>query len=200
MQREDFARFQQLMASAADVTVMPNGKALGRVTLALFDGLGAFPFEAVAEAVAAHCREERFFPMLADIVGRIEGAAEERALVAWALVRKAAARWGSWESVRFPCPAAHWAIDRMGGWRTVADLADGADRRTALDAERSFARWYALGEKAIAAGEEPPAYARGAMRDVRDAITGRILTGDAIAIAPEGTAETVAQLMGGVGP
>lgn len=189
MRKDEFQAFQELMARTADVTVMPNGKELGRTTVALFEGLEAYPFAVVAEAVAAYCRTERFFPMLADIVSRIEGKAEDRAAAAWALVLKAIARHGHWDSVRFPLPAIHYAIDQMGGWRHLCCTltTDSIPFRA-----RDFAGYFAVGERVAAWGDDlgpgkvrVPAYlvgehevnnrARGyALRRVWDAETGQL--------------------------
>jgi len=207
MRKDEFNAFRELMSRAADITVMPNGKDLERVTLALFEGLESYPFVDVAEAVAAYCRSERFFPMLADIVERIEGKGSDKGLLAWSMVLKAVARYGHWESVRFPDPTIHWAVAHMGGWRHLSPrITDDNERFLAQD----FARWYAIGERAISAGEEPPAYlvgeheadnrARGyAMRGIRDVETGRILpSGEAPALgASTAQAKPLIQLVAG---
>ena len=150
MRKDEFQAFCELMERAADVTVMPNGKNLERVTVALFEGLAAYPLAVVAEAVAAHCRSGRFFPMLSDIVTRIEGKVEDRAAAAWALVLKAVARHGHWDSVRFPVPAIHYAIGQMGGWRHLCCTltADNIPFRA-----RDFSGHFAVGER-VASWEE----------------------------------------------
>ena len=158
MREQDRGAFRELMRRASELTVMPGGKDLGRTTEALFDALGPYPFGAVAEAVAAYCRSERFFPMLSDIVTHIEGKVGERAALAWAAVLRAVRRYGHYESVRFAEPATHWAVVQMGGWRKLsAGLTDDNERFVARD----FERLYALGERAAAAGAVIPDHLAG---------------------------------------
>lgn len=116
MVQQDFEMFRKMMRAAADMTVMPNGKDTDRVIIALFEGLKQYSLDEICKAVSDHCRNERFFPMLADITSRIEGGAGDRSAAAWALVLKAVSRYGHSESVRFPSPAIHYAIEQMGGW------------------------------------------------------------------------------------
>ena len=152
MTEADFSAFAEIMSRAAELTAIPNGKDVGRVTLALFHALAEFPLSAVAEAVEAHCRAERFFPMLADIVSRIEGRAEDRAAAAWAMVLRAMGRFGYYDSVKFPDPATHYAIGQMGGWRYLSEhlTAESAPFRA-----KDFARFFGIGER-IAAWENAP--------------------------------------------
>lgn len=150
----DYQRFVELMERAGELTVMPNGKDLGRAILALFGELKMYPFEAVKAAVDAHCRSERFFPMLADIVTRIEGRAEDRAAAAWALVLKAVARHGRSDSVRFPSPAIHYAISQMGGWRA---LCQSLTTESIPFRARDFAGYFAVGERVASWRDEPGA-------------------------------------------
>lgn len=169
-----------MMQWAADVTTMPNGKDLGRTAKALFDALSPYPYEAVEAAVKGSCRHERFFPMLADIVTRIEGTSEERAAMAWALVLRAMGRWGYWDSVRFPDPAIHFAIQQMGGWRRLCSSLTNDELPFR---GRDFAQHYSMFDR-VRHATSVPAYLAGAHelnnrrhglerpRRVYDAVTG----------------------------
>ena len=184
----DYKRFIELMQYASELTVLPNGKDIGKMSLAFFKELASYPFEAVQAAVEAHCREEKFFPMLADIVTRIEGRSEDRAAAAWALVLKAISRYGRVDSVRFPDPAIHYAISQMGGWRNLC--------QTLMTEEipfrgKDFAGYFSMGERLASWEAAPgkvrvPAYLIGeheisnraqgyALRKVWDVSTGRII-------------------------
>lgn len=152
MTEAEYTAFAELMLWAADMTAVPNGKDVERVTFSLFEELASYPLERVREAVRDHCRSEKFFPMLADIVTRIEGRAEDRAAAAWALVLRAIGRFGYYDSVRFPDPAIHYAISQMGGWRYLSEhlTAESAPFRA-----KDFARFFAIGERLAAWEHEP---------------------------------------------
>lgn len=144
MNKEDFGRFKSLVEETERLTAVPGGKDIGATAAAMFRALDAFPFEAVREAFLAHCRQERFFPTLADIATRIEGKAEERAALAWGLVMRAVRRLGASKSVRFPNPAIHYALEQMGGWRHFAST-------LTVDEEpfraKDFALFFGIGER-----------------------------------------------------
>lgn len=147
MLKQDYPAFSELMQRADAVTVMPNGKVLGQVITALFIGLKDYALEAVVMAVEAHCRSDRFFPMLADIVTRIEGNVEDRAALAWSLVRKAVRKYGTGRSIRFSNdPVIHYAIEKMGGWWYLDRVLDDENEPWKF---KEFARFYRLGEKRV---------------------------------------------------
>ena len=56
MQKADYPRFRELLLWAAQVTVVPNGKDAGEISLALFDALAGYPLDAVKGAPAAILR------------------------------------------------------------------------------------------------------------------------------------------------
>ena len=156
MTEADYQAFAEFMERAAEITTVPNGKDIGRVTIALFEELLPYPLERVREALSDHCRSERFFPTLADIVTRIEGRAEDRAAAAWAMVLKAMGRFGYYDSVRFPDAAIHYAVAQMGGWQY---LSENTTAENATFRGKDFARFYALGER-IAAWVDTPGKVR----------------------------------------
>ncbi|MBQ9566110.1 MAG: hypothetical protein IJU98_11030 [Synergistaceae bacterium] len=144
MREQDHDTFQKLMDRAAIVTVLQNGRDFNDLKTALFLALQEYTLEQVTVAVAEHCRASRFFPMLADIVTRIEGNVEDRAALAWSLVRKTIRRYGTGRNIRFPHPAIHYALDKMGGWWSLNRLLDSDNEPWKF---REFARFYRLGEK-----------------------------------------------------
>ncbi len=144
MLKQDYPAFSELMQRADAVTVMPNGKVLGQVITALFIGLKDYTLETVVRAVETHCRSDRFFPMLADIVKQIEGDPRDRATLAWALVLKAERKYGTGRSIRFSNPATHFAIEKMGGWWHLYHVL--SDTNESFKA-KDFIQLYCLGEK-----------------------------------------------------
>ena len=138
---QEFASFMRIFSK---VTVTPNGKSIDEMIEALFVLLEEYPLETVKTAVIRHCEANKFFPMFADIVGQIKGTPDDRALLAWGLVLKASKKYRLRESIRFPHPAIHFAIEQMEGWRdffnTLTD--DNKDFRG-----KTFMAYYKLGEK-----------------------------------------------------
>ena len=190
MTKKDFGDFKALVEEAVCLTAVSGEKDVGRTAASMFRALEEFPFAVVRDAFVAHCRQERFFPTLADIATRIEGKAEERAALAWALVMRAVRRLGASKSVRFPSPAIHYALEQMGGWRHFASsLTTNEEPFRAKD----FALFYSIGER-IASwdGVEgtravPPYLQREIEHDNRgnDFIPRRVYDAEALAQIPE---------------
>lgn len=110
--------------------------------------LAPYPIEDVETALRRHMVESPFMPKPADVIRAIDGTAEDRAAAAWALLEDAVARCGVYLDVRFPDPAIHYAIEQMGGWRTVSMTFSDFKRR-------DFERHYRRGER-IASWEGGP--------------------------------------------
>ena len=200
MHQQDFNAFNKLMKRAANLTAMPNGKDPQSVSLALFEALSEYPFEAVARAVGEHCKTQRFFPMLADIRDLIDGTPEEQAAEAWGVVLDARRRYRAWRGVRFPNPAFHYAIRIMGGWESLCNVTDeelywrGKDFRELYITGMRKARW-----------EYEPAYFKGIGASVYDVQTGKRIPSETLnALQPSPTAgmaslmTAIAANMGGV--
>ena len=58
-----------------------------------------------------------FRPTPADVIAAIEGSAQDRSLRAWHAALDALHSIGTYHSVDLGDAAAHYAIDRMGGWQ-----------------------------------------------------------------------------------
>ena len=144
MLQSEYQEFASFMRLISKVTTVPNGKSVDETIDALFVLLEEYPFTAVKAAVMKHCEINKFFPMLADIVNQIKGTPDERALLAWGLVLKASNKYRLRESIRFPIPAIHFAIEQMEGWaeffKTLTP--DNKDFRA-----KTFMSYYKLGEK-----------------------------------------------------
>ncbi|MBQ6776640.1 MAG: hypothetical protein IJP53_09295 [Synergistaceae bacterium] len=144
MTENDRRAFNDIMDAVNDLTIMPGGKDLARMKQILFANLMDYPLEVIANALNAHCRVEKFFPMLADIIRQIEGTPDERALLAWSLVMKAKRKYKLRKAIRFPAPAIHFAIERMGGWEKFFWSVD--DYNESFKSAE-FQKLYKIGEK-----------------------------------------------------
>ena len=140
----DRPAFDEILDFVNDLTVLPGGKDLSRMKKALFASLSQYPLDVVADALDAHCRSERFFPTLADIIRQIEGTPEERAALAWALVMKAKRKYKLRKAIKFPVPAIHFAIEKMGGWEKVYWSVDDANESFKA---AEFQRFFKIGER-----------------------------------------------------
>ena len=144
MTENDRRAFYDILDAVNDLTIMPNGKDLERMKKILFANLLDYPLNVIASALNAHCRAEKFFPMLADIIKQIEGTPEERAALAWSLVMKAKRKYRLRKAIKFPSPAIHFAIEKMGGWEKVYWSVD--DNNENFKAAE-FQRFFKIGEK-----------------------------------------------------
>ena len=151
MTENDRQAFYDILDAVNDLTIMPNGKDLERLKQVLFKELMQYPVSIIAEAVMAHCRSNKFFPMLADIITQIEGTPDERAIIAWSLVMKAQHNYKLRKSIRFPVPAIHFAIEKMGGWERLYWSIDD-DNEKFKSAE--FQKLYKIGEKCASWNDE----------------------------------------------
>ena len=144
MTENDRRAFYDILDAVNDLTIMPNGKDLERMKKILFANLLDYPLNVIASALNAHCRAEKFFPMLADIIKQIEGTPEERAALAWSLVMKAKRKYRLRKAIKFPSPAIHFAIEKMGGWEKVYWSVDDSNENFKA---AEFQRFFKIGEK-----------------------------------------------------
>ena len=104
---------------------------------------------------------------LADIIREIEGDSGDKSFVAWRIFLKGYERHGFWESIRFPDPAYHYAIEMMGGWMRLCEELN--QLQTSRDLEfrsKDWRRLYEIGLTKATWGDEPgkikvPAYCTG---------------------------------------
>lgn len=141
MRKEDLEPFVRLMAETADLYSRER-----QSTAALkiyFAALADLAFEEFRRALSDHIRACKFYPRPADLLEQARGSAEDRAAIAWQRVLTAVREIGTWESVRFPDPIIHYAVDRVGGWPRIGEIT----AQEAPHRERDFCGWYAKGEK-----------------------------------------------------
>lgn len=139
MRQEDYGAFVAVMSAVAETLGYPklaeNGMKL------FFDLLKPYTFEQVARALHVHLLESPYMPKPVDIISRIEGSVEDRAIKAWHRVLEAARQHGAYESVKFDDPVIHFCIERMGGWQKVCAMTE--DELPFR--ERDFRELYKLG-------------------------------------------------------
>jgi len=122
MRQEDYGAFVAVMSAVAETLGYPklaeNGMKL------FFDLLKPYTFEQVTRALHVHLLESPYMPKPVDIISRIEGSVEDRAIKAWHRVLEAARQHGAYESVKFDDPVIHFCIERMGGWQKVCAMTE----------------------------------------------------------------------------
>ena len=88
--------------------------------------LEPYEFEAVKSAFERYLRNAggngSYFPKPADIIALIEGSPSDRASQAWAEVKEALERIGTYQSVRFRDPVINACINALGGWVRLGEL------------------------------------------------------------------------------
>lgn len=107
-------------------TMARYGKQLSTTDLILWlEDLQGIEPEIAAAAFSAHRTDPdrgHFPPTAADIIRRVQGSNEERALIAWAQVRGAVRSYGGYQSVDFGSPLVHGVLHEMGGWSAMNDM------------------------------------------------------------------------------
>ena len=114
MTEHDRGRFAVILKITADLYGI---EPLSRDALELFFVLMAkYNIGQFEKALHDHMLSSRFMPRPSDIVSRIEGTPEERAMLAWPTVVNAIRRIGGCNSVAFPTAEYIFAISKMEGW------------------------------------------------------------------------------------
>ncbi len=119
MEMNDMKNFASLMATIGEIYAKTISETLIEIYWQI---LKPFAWTHVKEAVSHHIADPhtgQFIPKPSDIVGRIEGKNEEKALQAWLDVFSAIQRYGAYQSIIFEDKTIHAAIDAMGGWKTL---------------------------------------------------------------------------------
>ena len=78
--------------------------------------LEPFSDEICAHAFNQVITTSKFFPKPAELLERISGSPEDRAMLAWLSVEDAIRRFGPYTSVRFVDPVIISVIESLGGW------------------------------------------------------------------------------------
>lgn len=133
------------------------GKLTKRTMELVFNALREYPVQVIERALEAHHRESQYAPRPSDIVSRIEGTMQERAMMAWQMVTHCMAKYGYTQSLVFDDPAIIYALERVGGWEEIC--------KTPNDVlpfrRQEFEKHYALGIKAGVGWGTVPRYIQG---------------------------------------
>lgn len=92
-----------------------------------FKALASYDLTDVCRAITDHVRDpdEGKYPIKpADVIRRIDGSGDARALRGWSLVERAMRSIGPWQSVAFDDPCIHAVIVDMGGWSHLCETRD----------------------------------------------------------------------------
>jgi hypothetical protein len=148
----DWKEFYGLILAADDMMrAGPRGEAA--ISL-MFSVLSDYGMADVRAAVGKHVKGSPYPVKPADIVSLIDGAPDERSLLAWETFLRAAERYGCYDSVRFPDPAYHYAIQHMGGWERLSEELHRMTDKEIQFRSRDWRRLYEAGLRIAAWGGE----------------------------------------------
>lgn len=145
----EFAEFAALMGQAAEITAGGKPMSKGAAQMMYNQLRQDLSHEQVKTGIMAHLNSTggRFMPTIADIRKHVGGTEEERGLLAWQLFKKAFERWGFYDSVRFPHPAFHYAIEQLGGWVRIGKEWHDLTEKEMEFRGKDFIRLYMIGER-----------------------------------------------------
>lgn len=112
-------------------------KATEATFLAFESGLSGVPIDVIEQAANQAIRSCKFMPSVYEFLqlcGQGAGSvgAEERALIAWTVVRKSVSAVGGYQTVVFDDPIATATVRALGGWNRVCETPAGKDLDTWL--------------------------------------------------------------------
>lgn len=121
-EKDNWDDFCKLMNVACESTA---GKKKSAELLAFeFKLLEQYEFEDITKAVFHIIRNEKFQPQISDIVKYIEGSSSDKAFMAWEVVLKTISNQGTYKSVVFGDPRINYAIQHLGGWIKLGQMAE----------------------------------------------------------------------------
>lgn len=167
MTQKDYAEFTAILNGAADA--LAKNRPSKDAIMMTFDILSRFDLEQVRQAYKAHLagKDGRYWPTPSHIVEQIEGRPEDRAAIAWATVERELKLGKGYESVRFPLPAYHYAVEQMGGWIALSDKYDAATVRDVQYLAAKFAQFFGIAERLNADWGDVPEYLVGVFEHER---------------------------------
>lgn len=123
MNKSDWKPFCELMnATAEEIGAKPKSASGLSLTFKLLSGYSLETVQrAVYQFLLSSEAKYKQVPSAAQIQEIVIGDPEERAHYAWRLFLTAMDRRGYYDSVRFPEPAYHYAIQLLGGWQRVCE-------------------------------------------------------------------------------
>lgn len=143
------AGFVKLMGQAAEITAA--GRPISKDAAQTMYGLlrQDLSHEQICAGIKKHLNSTggRFMPTIADIRKQVGGTEEERGLLAWRFFLRVFGRWDFYESVRFPHPAYHYAIEQLGGWTRIGKEWHDLTEKEMEFRGKDFMRLYLIGER-----------------------------------------------------
>lgn len=115
---------QQFADALSDVLAVYGREMSPGVLNVYWNALKPFDVSAVLEALQRHTQNPdngQYAPKPADLIKLMGGNSTDRALLAWAKVRRAISEVGAVNSVVFDDPLIHAVISDMGGWPTLCN-------------------------------------------------------------------------------
>lgn len=138
---------RMLATLAADV----YGREMSEDGLRIYaEALGEFSAADVRDALNRHVRNPdsgQYMPKPADIVRMIRGSTIDSASQAWAVVRAAVARVGSYADVVFDDALIHRVIEDMGGWALLCAMREDEEAFKAQEFTRLYRSYAARGQQ-----------------------------------------------------
>jgi hypothetical protein len=120
----------------------------------MFELLSEYSLAEVKHAMAQHVKTQKFFPTPADITKLISGSPEDKSAVAWRTFLTALDRYGYYDSVRFPDPAYHYAIQQFGGWERLCEKLHTLSDRELQFRAKDWRQLYEIGLRKAAWDDE----------------------------------------------
>lgn len=118
MGKDDVQGFCKLI-EGADKTMGAKPRDKDALML-MFNALRQYSLVEISAAVCKLLLESPYIVKAADIARVIGGTPSDRSALAWQTFKRALFEHGSFDSVAFGDPAAHYTIIRMGGWERLA--------------------------------------------------------------------------------
>lgn len=145
----ELADFVDMMSCAAEMTAggkpMSEGAARLMFTLLRED----LTLDEIKAGILAHLKTSngRFMPTIADIRSQAKGTEDERGQLAWRFFKKSFECYGFYDSVKFPNPAYHYAIEQLGGWTRIGKEWHDLTEKEIEFRAKDFIRLYLIGER-----------------------------------------------------
>jgi len=142
MQNSDYDKFCTLWRAAWEL----RGKVPTAGILELcFEALRDHELSDISAALSRHALDPdvgQYTPKPADVIRFLSGGKEARAISAFTVAMKAAARIGAYQTVVFDDPLIHAVIADMGGWQQFCHTDIGEDAEKMPFLQREFCRRY----------------------------------------------------------
>lgn len=147
MTKDNWNSFCGIMNAVSLVTA--NKEQSKEALLLMFNLLQKYELTDIQRAVYEHLKTKdgKYFPTPSHIIQLLEGNTDETYEVAWRLFLKAVRKYGGYETVKFPDPAFHYAIEQLGGWVKVNNDINELTEKEIAFYGKDFKMLYAVGKR-----------------------------------------------------